>query len=318
MQKNYKKECRFYRKDLPSERDLTMVVIKEVGEHSITVELLEYDRIEGMIAQAEYTRVRRSKFNKGILKAKKMRKQEVCYVIRVDEKKRFIDLSKKQINSEQAKICEENYEKNKKVQNLFFPLCDSLKMDMEQFYEMIVWKLEENDKAGRTPYDILQDAIFDFDSVIDPLALPDEVRAKFREELFKKFKPADVKIKATFEVSCFSRRGVEDLKEALRKGEEKGKESGVKVNLISSPLYVMQLTTNNRVKGISTLGECLEAIESEIGEKGGRFKVEEAPHVLGDKEKLWEQLIKDKKDLIAEDEDNDEGMGDMDIAEDYE
>ena len=315
MEKTVSTECRFYKKEIPDEGDLTVIKVKDVGEHSITVELLEYGKIEGMITQAEYTKVRRSKFNKGILRAKKMQKQEVCYVIRVDKEKKFIDLSKKQINSEQAKICEENYEKAKKVQNLFFPLCTSLKMDMIELYELIVWPLETEEK---TAYEVFQDAIFDFDAIIGPLNLPKNIETAFRKELSKKFTPPEVKIKATFEVSCFSRRGVEDIKEALSEGKKVTQDGlTLEVNLISSPLYVIQTLAKNKIKGIELVQKGLEAIQKAVEARNGRFKLEETPHVIGEKEKAWETFIKDKKDLIGDDrEDNDEGMGDMEIIED--
>lgn len=315
MEKTISTECRFYKKEIPDEGDLTVIKVKEVGEHSITVELLEYGKIEGMITQAEYTKVRRSKFNKGILRAKKMQKQEVCYVIRVDKEKKFIDLSKKQINTEQAKICEENYEKAKKIQNLFFPLCTALKMDMIEFYELIVWPLETEEKSA---YEVFQEAIFDFEGIIGPLNLPEKVKSAFKKELSKKFTPPEVKIKATFEVSCFTRRGVEDIKEALAEGKKLTQDDlTLEVNLISSPLYVIQTLAKNKMKGVELVKKGLEVIQKAVEKRNGTFKIEEQPSVIGEKEKAWETFIKDKKDLIGDGgEDNDEGMGDMEIEED--
>lgn len=314
MEQPINKECRYYKKRLPDEGDLVVVAIKDVGEHSITVELLEYNRIEGMITQAEYSRMRKSKYNQGILKAKKMKKQEVCYVIRVDKEKEFIDLSKKQIQSDEAKEVEENFEKGKKVQNLMYPLCDALKMDIEKLYELIVWPLQ-TEKTH--PYDALQEAVFDFEKIIGPLNLPENIKDKFKDELKKKFTPQSVKIKATFELTCYSKRAIEDIREVLKKGEENSSEDmEIKVNLISSPEYIIQTNTINKQKGIEAIKISLKKIKEAIEAKEGKFEVKTEPGVVGDKEKALQQLLQDKKDENDNDEeDNDEGMGTHDIDE---
>ena len=314
MEQPINKECRFYNKRLPDEGDLVVVTIKDVGEHSITVELLEYNRIEGMITQAEYSRMRKSKYNQGILKAKKMRKQEVCYVIRVDKERGFIDLSKKQIQTDQAKEVEEKFEKGKKVQNLLYPLCDVLKMDMEKLYELIVWPLQSE---TRHAFDALQEAIFDFEGVIGPLNLPANVKEKFKDELLKKFTPQAVKIKATFEIGCQSKRAIEDIKEALKKGEEDSTEDmEIKVNLISSPEYIIQTNTINKDKGIKAIQNSLKKIKEAIEAREGSLKVKMEPGVVGDKEKALQQLIQDKKEEgDNQEEDNDEGMGNVELEE---
>ena len=137
-----KKEYRFYENELPEEGDHVMVTIKEVNDYSIVVELLEYQNIEGMIILAEYSNPRRSRYNQGILLARKnINKKDVCYVLRVDKQKKNIDLSKKRIKREIAKEVEEKYQKGKKVQRMFYPLCKSLGKDIGYFYEKIVFPL---------------------------------------------------------------------------------------------------------------------------------------------------------------------------------
>lgn len=75
-----KKECRFYEKDMPDEGEHVIVTVKEVNDYSIVVELLEYDKIDGMITLAEYSKSRKSRqYNQGILLARKMKnKKDVC------------------------------------------------------------------------------------------------------------------------------------------------------------------------------------------------------------------------------------------------
>ena len=64
--------------------------------------MLEYDKIEGMITLAEYSKSKRNRqYNRGILEARKMKnKKDVCQVLRVDRANKHIDLSRRKINTE--------------------------------------------------------------------------------------------------------------------------------------------------------------------------------------------------------------------------
>jgi translation initiation factor 2 subunit 1 len=289
--------------------------VSSISEHSITVQLLEYNKIEGMITQAEYSKTGRSKYNQGILKLKKHKKQEICSVIRVDKVKGYIDLSKKAIKSGDTKDIDERFEKGKKVQSLLYPLCDALKMNMETLYQMIVWPLQRKDEHA---YDAFNRAIFDFEGVIGPLNLDPKVKEKFEVELKKKFTPQPVKIKAIFELRSYDKEGIEQIKKALLKGqEESSEEIPLKINLIAPPLYIVQTTTLNKDKGILVVQNCLNKIKEDILSRNGKFEEKEfiknADEKEQDIEKLYELNKKDDVDGDG-DEDDDETMGKMDIG----
>ena len=65
---------------MPNEGDHVIVAVSEVTDYSIVVQLLEYDRLEGMITLAEYSKSKRSRqYNRAILEARKMKnKKDVC------------------------------------------------------------------------------------------------------------------------------------------------------------------------------------------------------------------------------------------------
>ena len=166
-----------------------------------------------MIILAEYSNPRRSRYNQGILLARKNKnKKDVCYVLRVDKQKKNIDLSKKRIKREIAKEVEEKYSKGKKVQRLFYPLCKALNKDIGYFYEKIVFPLQ---KSGIHAFDLFNQAIFDFEKIIVPLNLDKEVQEAFEKELRSQFTPKPVKIKAIFELRCYSQKGIHDIKSIL-------------------------------------------------------------------------------------------------------
>lgn len=56
------------------------------------------------------------------------------------------------------------------------------------------------------------------------LDIPENVREAFKFELLNKFTPKPIKVKAVFRMTCRSKRGIEDIKDALREGEKEGNE----------------------------------------------------------------------------------------------
>lgn len=73
---------RFYENQFPEEGDVVIVEILKVEEIGITIALLEYNKIEGMMNPNEYsTRVNR---RVNILRTIKVGREEVHRVLRVD------------------------------------------------------------------------------------------------------------------------------------------------------------------------------------------------------------------------------------------
>jgi translation initiation factor 2 subunit 1 len=73
------------------------------------VRLLEYDEVEGFIMNSQVSNAR----VKTISKLLKLGKQEFMEVLRVDEEKRCIDLSKKSIKSEGIKAATKRLRQSK-------------------------------------------------------------------------------------------------------------------------------------------------------------------------------------------------------------
>ena len=105
-------------------------------------------------------------------------------------------------------------------------------MDMIEFMKMIVWPLE---RAGDQALNVFQQAIFNFEDIIGPLKLRDDIKEFLRTELGKKFTPKKTKLKAIFEMTCYSKRGIEDIKDALRQGELEEGDLKLEITLAAAP-----------------------------------------------------------------------------------
>ena len=98
----------------------------------------------------------------------------------------------------------------------------------------------------------------------------------------------------------------------------------IKINrqfkLIAPPHYKCECYTLDKVNGIAKLETALQIIEKEIKEKQGTFKIINEPQVIGakDDKDIIEIMDKINDEKSSGEEDNDEGMGDLDIDDDEE
>ena len=111
--------------------------ITKVHENGAYVTLLEYQDIEGLILSTEVTRKRVKTVNKFL----KMGKQETMMVIRVDKEKRYIDLSKKKVQPEEAAEAEKFFKKAKMVHNIMRQVAVKLNCTLLSLYEQFGWDL---------------------------------------------------------------------------------------------------------------------------------------------------------------------------------
>ena len=132
--------CRFYRDRVPEQGMKVKVETTEVKELGATVRLLEYGGIEGFIQlnQVSTKRVR------SVQKFLKIGRREMMEVLRVDEKKMYIDLGKKNLMHDDLEEANVRWKKSKKVHEIMFEVAMKLKTPSEQLYEQWGWDLYDN------------------------------------------------------------------------------------------------------------------------------------------------------------------------------
>lgn len=114
----------------------------KVHENGAYVILLEYENMEALILSTEVTKKRVKLINKFI----KIGKQEPMVVIRVDKERRYIDLSKKKVQPEEAAEYEKYFKKAKMVHNILKQVAVKLDCTLLEIYEKFGWDLY--DKYG--------------------------------------------------------------------------------------------------------------------------------------------------------------------------
>lgn len=294
-------QCRFYENQYPDADEVIMVNVADIGEMGAYVTLLEYDNIEGMILLSELTRKRIRSVHKLI----RVKRNEVVMVIRVDKEKGYIDLSKRRVSAEDIAKCEDRYNKAKSVHSVLRHVADLQKMDLEALYVSLGWPLYR--KYGHA-YNAFKLALTDSEEdIFEGLEIDETIKDQVVSYVKRRLAPQPIKIRADFEVTCFSYEGIDAIKEGLLLGESFGdRDAPISIKLIAPPMYVMTCMTLDKDIGIETLNASLKQIKEFMIAKGGSLDVKMAPKAVTDHEETELQQMLDRLALENEEVDGDE------------
>ena len=204
---------------------------------------------------------------------------------------------------------------------MMYGLSKQLNKSLAELYETIVWPLQTEEIHA---HDIFQKALLDYDKTVEPLKLNKDVKELLKKELEKRYPLQQKKIKAEFNLKCYSANGIEDIKKALREGESlKNEKNKLKITLISSPRFIINAMSYDPKEGVKLVHDCLERIRVAIKEISdeSEFEIKDNAKVLGYKdERELENMINDMNRQRACDEEEDEDeyvedMGTLDIDE---
>eukprot|EP00055_Hartaetosiga_balthica_P018680 m.135129 g.135129 ORF g.135129 m.135129 type:complete len:294 (-) comp9848_c0_seq1:153-1034(-) len=270
-----KQTSRFYKEKFPEAEDFVMVNVKSIEEMGAYVELLEYQGCEGMILLSELSRRRIRSINKLI----RVGQTECVVVLRVDQTKGYIDLSKRRVAEEDKQKCLDRYNQAKIVNQILRSVADETDYNLEDLYEKTAWKVEEGKPLGSS-YTTFKKAIVETPEMFDEFDLPEEVKSKLVAKVQQKLMPQAVKIRAVIDVKCYSYEGIDAIKSSLKAGLQVSSDDfPIQINLISPPLYKIETSALNKVKGIEVLTECIDLIEEELTKRGGIMEVKLKPKV---------------------------------------
>ena len=319
-----------YEEKFPEVDQVVMVQVKSIAEMGAYVQLLEYDNIEGMIMLSELTRRRIRSVSKLI----KVGRVEPVMVLRVDQEKGYIDLSKRRVSPEDVAACEEKYNKSKMVHSIMRHVAETSTCGttLSDLYEHMGWPLYR--KYGHC-FEAFKHMVTKPDEILDALRRPDgsgavsdEVRDALVKDIRRRMTPQPLKIRADIELTCFEYDGVLHIKDAMRAAEAATAESGgsssedaqvkVKVSLVASPLYVVTTQTLYKDKGVELVDLAVAAAGKAIEAKGGKIVIKEAARAVSERDdrllaEKMEKLAKAAEEEESGSEEEDETMGDVDI-----
>ncbi|KAL6657296.1 hypothetical protein ACP70R_005076 [Stipagrostis hirtigluma subsp. patula] len=318
-------ECRMYEAEFPEVDEAVMVEVKHHSETGVFVSLLEYGGIEGMTLLSELSRRR----VRSVSALVKVGRQEPAIVLRVDHDRGYVDLSKRRVSDEEARLCEDRYAKSKLVHSIMRHVADTLHLDLEPLYRRVVWPLY---RSYGHAFDAFKLAVSDPDAVLDALTYEDkhvgpdghevtkivpavtpEVKDALVKNIRRRMTAQPLKIRADVDMKCFEFDGVLHIKEAMRIAEAAGNnDCPVKMKIVAAPLYVLTTHTLDKEQGISVLTDAIKACKDAIERHKGKLVVKEAPRAVSERDDKL--LLDDVEKLKIAGEEVDTGMSDVDLA----
>lgn len=292
--------CRMYENKYPTAEDLVIVQVKNVAEMGAYVSLLEYNLIEGMILLSELSRRRIRSINKLI----RVGRTEIVVVLRVDEDKGYIDLSKRRVSAEDIAKCEEKYNKSKAVHSIMRHVSETNKIKLEDLYKQFGWDLYK--RFGHA-YDAFKLIVAEPDKVLAPYNISEEIKESLLKNIARRLTPQPIRLRADIEVTCFARKGIDAIKAALTAGEQKSDdEMQIKIKLVAPPLYVMMTTSLDKEAGIQKLQDACDIITKMIVAEEGEVNIKQPPRAVSERDDrllatLMETLEKQNQEVAGDD-----------------
>jgi translation initiation factor 2 subunit 1 len=224
--------CRFYANEFPEMEDTVIAKVTKIADMGAYVTLTEYNDkgkliylclikvfTEGMILLSELSRRRIRSVNKLI----RVGRSECVVVIRVDEKKGYIDLSKRRVYSRDLLKCEDRFSRAKAINSILCQVASKLgyteNSQLEELYKKTAWHFDEKMGKKAASSEIFKKALTD-PTVFDECDISEEIKNKLLDEIKKKLTPQALKIRSDIEVTCFNIEGIEAVKAALLKGKK--------------------------------------------------------------------------------------------------
>jgi len=311
-------QCRMYENPFPDPDDLVIAVVRDIQEMGAYVTLPEYADCQGMIMLSEVSRRRIRSINRLL----RVGRQEVCMVVRVDQEKGYIDLSKRRVSPEDVQKMEEKWSKSRTVHSIMRHTAESVGVDLEDLYKRVGWPLYR--KYGHA-FDAFRLMVADgnidnpvaveanVSSVLGSLDIGPEEKEELLKSIRRKLTPQATKIRADIDVTCFDFEGIDAIKEALRLGTEciTQTSNSVKIRLLAPPTYILTTSALQRQEGLEALAKVIEVIRNEIEARRGKCVVKVAPRVVSERDdrllsNLMEELELRNREVPADDEGDDD------------
>ncbi|KAI7849940.1 eukaryotic translation initiation factor 2 alpha subunit-domain-containing protein [Circinella umbellata] len=299
--------CRMYENELPKVDDVVMVNVRQIADMGAYVKLLEYGDREGMILLSELSRRR----IRSVQKLIRVGRNEVVVVLRVDEEKGYIDLSKRRVTPEDIAKCEERFNKSKAVHSILRHVAEKHDIALKELYESIGWPLYK--KFGHA-YDAFKLAITDPTPIFEGMDIQPEIMNELVSNIKRRMTPQPVKIRAQLDLRCTGIDGVNAIKKALSAGEAESIETvPIKVTYLAAPFYVVTADALDKTTGFAIMEKAINAIKDTLeSHKWARFKVEKEAKLVSETDDrdfaaLMAQAEKENE-LVSGDEDEGDGV----------
>lgn len=248
--------------ELPEVGEIVVATVTKIMDQGAYVSLDEYNNIQGFLHISEIA----TGWIRHVEKFVKVGEKKVLLVKRVNTARSEIDLSLKQVSSDQKKKKLLELKRNEKEQVLIENLKTKASLsqtEIEKLDEVLVSKFG-------SVYDAFSEIVSKGAGVLDGLNLSKKVLSAI-EEISSKIQVPHVEIRGILEITCTKPNGVEIIKTALLDAIE-NKDATIEIIYIGAPKYRLTVSAQNFKTAEKALKPLLLTIQTGIEKKGGTYK----------------------------------------------
>jgi translation initiation factor 2 subunit 1 len=262
-------ECRLHSRQYPLEGEIVMGRVSSVDTEGVVLDLLEYGDARGLILLGELSKKR----IRSIHQITKVGSIEICHVLRVDEKKGYIDLSLSKVTESEKTACKETYARNKLAYHIMAKTARRLEKSVSELYEEIGYAKEE--EFGSLYFFFAR--VKDNEDIIPD----DEVGVVIKQLIKEQFQASTYKVRADVDVVCPAEGGVDSIKKVF--AEVARLDPKLNIRLIKAPTYSIVRTSSNKDKALNVVREGGEILARRMREEGGAATIVSQPKLYGEK-----------------------------------
>jgi translation initiation factor 2 subunit 1 len=248
--------------EFPEIGEIVVATVTRIMDQGAYVTLDEYNSIQGFLHISEIA----TGWIRNVEKFLKPGEKKVLLVKRVDTKRSEIDLSLKQISSDQKKKKLLELKRKEKESGLIENLRTKTslsKADSDKIENILVEKFD-------SIYDAFSEVAAKGVSVLDDLGISSKTVSAI-EELSSKMQIPYVEIRGILEITSAKPDGIDIIKRSLMSVME-NKKVNVSITYIGAPRYRLGITAQNFKDAEKELKPILASIEQIIDKSGGAFK----------------------------------------------
>jgi translation initiation factor 2 subunit 1 len=248
--------------DFPEVGEIVVATVTRIMDQGAYVTLDEYNNIQGFLHVSEIA----TGWIRNVEKFLKVGEKKVLLVKRVDPGRSEIDLSLKQISTDQKKKKLLELKRREKEKTLIDNLktrSNLSKSEIDKIENVLI------EKFGSV-YDAFSEVAARGIPILDGLNISPKALVVI-EELGSKIQIPSVEIRGVLELTCNKSNGVEIIKNALL-DVIGNKKMNVSVTYIGAPKYRLSIVAQNFKDAEKELKPILSSVEDVIKKNGGSFK----------------------------------------------
>lgn len=227
------------RSELPEVGDLVIGNVVKTFEYGAYVRLEEYRGHEAYLPWSEVS----SKWVRDVKEFIKEGQKVVAKVIRVDKRKKHVDISLKRVSDSEQRRKLLEWKRAQRAEKILEVVASKIGKTLDDAYKEVGWKLE--DVYGEI-FAGLELTAYQGEEVLKKAGVPDEWIAPIMDELKKHIEVKKVKIQGLLTLTSSESDGVVRIREVLQKpleiiSKDLDKNTSVKVYTIGAPRYRVEV-----------------------------------------------------------------------------